>query len=134
MKKKTIGFFVLSATLIAALTFQYVQTRLREAEEYLSRESSPVTDMSSKMLLDAYAIYSSKKNLEKGTSGVAYFPCPQGFVCEDLLPPKFNMPAGKVVFDDCNGYVQKCIEDVKVFLLKSNIPDVDRYLEDRKRN
>lgn len=79
---------------------------------------------------DGYTIYVSRRNKERGTEGVHYFPCPTSYVCDQLPPPRFNR-AQRLEFDPCTG--PKCIEALHDVLYLYGVEDFDDYLSDKKK-
>ena len=78
----------------------------------------------------AYQEERNAKNRAEGKDQVIYFPCPNGYDCEKLVPPRFRSWYQRFEFDNC--VVSACMEILKKALLVYDVENVDEYLIDKK--
>lgn len=124
------GIVILTVVTLVGASYLLIQIRLRQNKE--DKASLPMPDRSGKIVSDMYIIYNVEKNDEKGTEGVPYYPCPDGYNCKELFPPKMKFPEDKMVFDNCDGNADACLDIIRGFLVKIGVEDVDKFLEERR--
>lgn len=71
------------------------------------------------------------RTIYKEPVDMAYFPCPDGYKCNKLPPPKFREMARHIVFDTC-GEKTDCKDALTWALQAYGVKDVDAYLSDKK--
>ena len=115
-----------SILLIAAISVWW-QFRMYQGRQSLQRSMNTRASKAT-VARDGYAIYRTQLNKKLGTKDVTYFPCPRGYVCEKLPPPRFI--ADSVVFDRCQGQV--CLENLRMVLYLYGVEELNAYLADKK--
>lgn len=121
--------FVILITVLVVGHFQ-LKAGVDAAYEYLSERTTPYSDMSGQVLSDTYIDYNVDKNDEKGTKA-AYYPCPIGYICKELVSPKLGFSVDRYTFDHCEGGAG-CMDVVRDLLKASGIEDVETYIQKRR--
>lgn len=122
--------FVILITVLVVGHFQ-LKAGVNAAYEYLSTRTLRYGTTSGPGLSDAYMLYISEKNKEKGTRGEVYYPCPSGYECKDLLIPNLSFSADWYKFDHCEGGAG-CMDVVRDLLKASGIEDLETYIQERR--
>lgn len=80
---------------------------------------------------DGFSLWYGKMNREKGTNGLVYFPCPLGYDCEKLPPPRYREQGGEIHFVQCEGTTD-CMEVLEWVLTIYGVDNIASYLSNKK--